>query len=163
VSEDPCIFEPATYGNSTSREEMDAAIKAIIIPHLRELGFKGSAPHFRRDRDGACDVLTFDFFKAGGNFCIEIGRIVSGGFISHGRQIEPKGYKTSYIKPSERHRLGSVLTANYGDHWFDFGDRDPADVAHWVLGELARPGLWNFISSLEPHQGHELGWVIGSG
>ncbi|WP_392396490.1 DUF4304 domain-containing protein, partial [Paraburkholderia caledonica] len=34
-----------------SRDEMNSALKARFVPALRQLGFKGSLPHFRRQRD----------------------------------------------------------------------------------------------------------------
>lgn len=34
--------------SSNERKKMDAALKQVVIPILREQGFKGSLPHFRR-------------------------------------------------------------------------------------------------------------------
>ena len=34
-----------------SRDEMNRALNARFVPALRQLGFKGALPHFRRRRD----------------------------------------------------------------------------------------------------------------
>jgi hypothetical protein len=41
-----------------SREAMDAALKETFVPALRERGFKGSLPHFRRLLSDRIDLLA---------------------------------------------------------------------------------------------------------
>lgn len=132
---------------ATTRDEMDVAIKAIILPHLRAAGFKGSLPNLYRPRGEAVDVLAFQFYSAGGAFVVELGRVAPGGFDFHGKHIPAAKAKTSYHR--ERHRLGSELRVNYGDHWFAFANRDPADVAHEVCSELDRAELWALVDELQ--------------
>ena len=129
-----------------TREEMDAALKEIVLPHLRSLGFKGSLPHLHRLRGAAADLLTFQFRSDGGAFVIELGRVAAGGFNFHGRHIPLKQSKTSYL--AERHRLGSELRVNYGDHWFELRSGAALAVAHQVCAELDRPELWDFIDTM---------------
>lgn len=126
---------------ATTRQEMDAAIKAIVVPHLRGMGFKGSAPHFHRRRGGAVDLLTIQFFSAGGRLTVEIGRVAEGGFDFHGRHIPLAKANVRYLE--HRHRLGAPLTG--GDHWFVFEDRDPNDVAQAIVAALDRPEPWALI------------------
>ena len=130
----------------TAREDMDDALKAIVLPHLRSLGFKGSLPHLHRVRGEAADLLTFQFRSAGGSFVVEIGRVAAAGFDFHGRHIALKQARSSYL--AARHRLGSELRANYGDHWFDFAETDPETVAAQVCAELDRAELWAFVDTL---------------
>ncbi|WP_144697743.1 DUF4304 domain-containing protein [Fictibacillus phosphorivorans] len=47
---------------------MDAALKQVVIPILREQGFKGSLPHFRRVNKKNIDLITFQFNRWGGYF-----------------------------------------------------------------------------------------------
>ncbi|KLI62973.1 DUF4304 domain-containing protein [Aurantiacibacter marinus] len=126
---------------------MDAAIRQVVVPHLRALGFKGSLPDFHRPRGEAVDLLTFQFNRNGGAFVVELGRVAAGGFDFHGKHIPAARAKTRYLK--ERHRLGSELRVNYGDHWFAFAIRDPADVAREVCAELDRAELWAFLDELQ--------------
>lgn len=51
---------------------MDSALKAIVVPALRNLGFKGTFPHFYRDIDQHIDLLSFQFRLAGGSFVAEL-------------------------------------------------------------------------------------------
>lgn len=128
-----------------TRDDMDTAFKAIILPHLRAMGFKGSLPHLHRLRDGAADLLSVQFRSAGGSFVIEIGRVATNGFDSYGRHVPLAKAKTSYLNPQHRHRLGAPLSG--GDHWFCFADTDAEAVAHAVIAELGRPEVWQLIDS----------------
>jgi hypothetical protein len=126
-----------------TRDEMDTAFKAIILPQLRAMGFKGSLPHLHRLRDGAADLLSVQFRSAGGSFVIEIGRVAANGFDSYGRHIPLAKAKTAYLNPNHRHRLGAPLSG--GDHWFDFASQPAEAVAHDVLAALDQPDMWAMI------------------
>ena len=129
----------------TTRPEMDAAIKAIVLPHLRAMGFKGSLPNLRRERGGAVDLLCFQFRSVGGSFVVEIGRVAAEGFDFHGRHVPPAKAKVSYVFHGHRHRLGAPLSG--GDHWFAFSHRTPEAVAHEVIAELDRAEVWALVDS----------------
>lgn len=53
-----------------SRDEMNHALKVRFVPGLRQLGFKGSLPHFRRQRESRVDLLTVQFDRHGGGFVV---------------------------------------------------------------------------------------------
>ena len=56
------------------RDEINSELKRNVIPALREVGFKGSMPHFYRiNNDNHVDLLTFQFATGGGSFVVEIG------------------------------------------------------------------------------------------
>jgi len=58
---------------SQRRREIDAALRASVVPKLRELGFRGSYPHFYKDRgNNHLDLLTFQFRLDGSSFIVEI-------------------------------------------------------------------------------------------
>lgn len=126
-----------------TRDEMDAAFKAIILPHVRAMGFKGSLPHLRRLRAGAADLLTVQFASAGGKFVVEIGRVCADGIDFHGRPLPLAKLNTSYLQ--YRHRLGAPLSG--GDHWFDFATNEAEAVAHAVIAELDRADIWQLIDN----------------
>ena len=134
-------------GTGTSRADMDAALKAVVIPHLRGLGFKGSMPHFHRERGEAVDVCSFQYFSGGGSFAVELGRIAPKGFDFHGRHLPPAKAKTSYLK--DRHRLGSPLPPDESrDSWYVFWNKDPEAVAREVREDLDREALWACVDRL---------------
>lgn len=41
------------------RNQMNEAIREIVIPFLRDKGFSGSFPHFRRHSNNKIDLITF--------------------------------------------------------------------------------------------------------
>jgi hypothetical protein len=129
---------------TTTREEMDAAIKSLILPHLRAMGFKGSLPHLRRLRGNAADLIAFQFRSSGGAFVVEIGRVSPDGFDFHGRHIPLAKANVTYL--AHRHRLGAPVSSR-GDHWFTFADRAPQDVARDVIHELERDDVWALVDS----------------
>ncbi len=135
--------DPAIGARHTSRADMDTAIKAIVVPALRAMGFKGSMLRFHRPRGEAVDLLTFQFRSDGAAFVVELGRVAVGGFDFHGRHIPVAEARASYLK--ERHRLGSELRANYGDHWFAFAD---GEAAREVCAELERVEVWAFVDGM---------------
>ncbi|WP_214721947.1 DUF4304 domain-containing protein [Exiguobacterium sp. s192] len=40
-----------TFKSLGDRKKMKTAIKEVIVPELRKHGFKGSYPHFRREKN----------------------------------------------------------------------------------------------------------------
>ncbi len=56
----------------TNRDLMQAALKKQVVPYLRERGFEGAWPHFRRNRAGGVDLISFASDPGGGSFGISI-------------------------------------------------------------------------------------------
>ncbi|MFJ7406290.1 MULTISPECIES: DUF4304 domain-containing protein [unclassified Lysinibacillus] len=65
---------------SHSRLLMIKALKKLVVPYLREHGFKGSFPHFRRQNEEHMDVITFQFNRYGGSFVVEVAICGKDGF-----------------------------------------------------------------------------------
>ncbi len=96
---------------------MDAAIKEITIPFLREQGFRGSFPHFRRIKDDRINLLTYQFNLNSPKFVVEISNCSPKGIsMSWGKDIKPS--KCTAHDMYARLRVGSIK--NNGDYWFDF-------------------------------------------
>jgi hypothetical protein len=122
---------------------MIATLKIIVIPVLRNFGFRGSFPHFRRITDNRIDLLTFQFSRWGGEFVVEIATSPSTGVRMYwGEEIPPNKVTAHHI--SKRHRLGAK-TANI-DYWFKFNDMTAEDeyvsVAKEVLSHLPDAEIW---------------------
>ena len=95
---------------ASGRDEMIKALKIILIPVLREKGFKGSFPHFRRRLENRIDLMSFYFDKYGGGFTVEIGASPSNGYtIKGGPHIPPDKVNTTrhvpmtWLEPYENH------------------------------------------------------------
>src|SRR5208282_3539740 len=56
------------------RDDMISSLKSLFVSALRERGFKGSLPHFRRPTQDRIDLLTIQFDRWGGGFVIEISK-----------------------------------------------------------------------------------------
>jgi hypothetical protein len=100
------------------REMMDNALKKAVVPFLREEGFKGSLPHFRRKNETNIDLITFQFNRWGGSFVIELATCPIEGVTTHwGEQIPPN--KVTAHDVNKRYRLGAKSKDEDGK-WFDF-------------------------------------------
>jgi hypothetical protein len=103
---------------------MDAALKAMRAESLRPRGFTGSMPHLRRRRDDRIELVSIQYFSAGGSFVVEIATCGVEGFTtSWGKTIAPTKVTARDIHPPNRPRLGAA-TFPIGDHWFVFGPRN---------------------------------------
>jgi hypothetical protein len=104
------------------REKMLVAIKERVVPALRDLGFRGSFPHFRRIGSTQMDLLSFQFYSSGGRFVVEIAKCPPGGIVAGwGKEIPPSKLNVTYFR--ERFRLGSDPSTGEVDHWYEFGKR----------------------------------------
>ena len=105
---------------SNDREAMDAALKELVVPVLREKGFKGSLPHFRRVKPDAIDLITFQFDKWGGGFVVEISKCPPDGFtMAWGERISPSKVTAHHLNPDQRKRIQPRDGAGT-DSWFRF-------------------------------------------
>ena len=102
---------------------MDEAIKRVVVTDLRERGFTGSLPHFRR-RDGErISLLSFQHLSSGGSFVVEVATCPPGGHItSWGEHIAPSKVRAIDVN-RPRPRLGNPNFPEQGDHWFAYGPR----------------------------------------
>ena len=101
----------------TDKAGMIAALKEHTLPALRTAGFKGSFPHFHRDRDGFVALINFQFFSAGGSFCVNIGYADPARTNVAYRPDSPaSALRVSHTRVQRR--LGAPKG---GDNWFSFG------------------------------------------
>jgi len=122
-----------------TRNEMLTALRRIVFPRLRELGFKGSSNNFRRCLPDRIDLFTFQFNSYGGSFVIELGQCDAGGYTTDwGEHITPDKLQPAYLDMDHRVRL---LHAYLGtDQWFEYEDANGAEeldrIAQSVLPYL---------------------------
>ena len=121
---------------------MIVVLKGKVVPILREKGFGGSFPHFRRIRSGQIDLMSFQFDKWGGGFVVEISKCGPEGVtMSWGEKIPPKKVTAQHLNPNERLRLGCEGPST--DNWFRY-DRGnaPDTVAQEVVNKLNDAEKW---------------------
>ena len=72
------------------RKQIDKELKAKVVPILRQKGFKGTYPHFRRITEKKIDILAFQFSQWGPQFYVEIAVAPSNGVnLLDGKHIPP--------------------------------------------------------------------------
>ncbi|KZZ84321.1 DUF4304 domain-containing protein [Bacillus sp. SJS] len=134
---------------SIERKTMETALKQLVIPILREQGFKGSLPHFRRINENNIDLITFQFNKWGGSFVIELATCSKEGTIIYGGEKIPPN-KVNAHHMDERYRLGAISSEDDGK-WFDYKnartEEDYTNVTENVL-KLLKTSDDSWISSL---------------
>ena len=75
------------------RKLMGDALRATVIPYLREVGFAGTLPHFRRKRSGRHELLSIMFNKYGGSFYVEAGAMSGERYVELQRHWATAGKK----------------------------------------------------------------------
>ena len=135
------------------RAAMLRALREVLVPLLRERGFKGSLPHFHRILPDRVDYLSVQFHSAGGSFVVEIaGAGPDGKPRGLGADRPVQMLSTFYFV--DRLRLGTDRAARKTDHWYDFGPRSfdpplplrPAD--HYLA--VARQVVLDFERQADP-------------
>ena len=102
------------------RIKIDNALKEILIPFLREKGFKGSLSHFRRQQTDRINLLTFQHSLYDTKFVIELANCPPNGITTHWGKEIPKNKVTAHDM-GYRIRLGSEK--HNTDYWFDYGKK----------------------------------------
>ncbi|OMC81588.1 hypothetical protein BK128_21685 [Viridibacillus sp. FSL H7-0596] len=116
---------------------MVSSLKKIVIPILREKGFKGSFPHFRRIKENKIDLLTFQFDKYGGGFVIEVAVCPPDGVTHDWGKKVPSNKVTA-------HDLYNRLRLNGGE-WFRY-DAPSSDEG---IFDILANGVLNCIPEAE--------------
>jgi len=121
------------------RQEIDKALKEIVVPFLREKGFKGSMPHFRRQQSDRINLLTFQHSLYDTKFVIEIANCPVDGVTTSWKKQIPKNKVTAHDL-GFRMRLGSEK--HNSDYWFDYGKKSLfSNTFNKIAKEIIE--LWN--------------------
>lgn len=121
------------------RQEIDKALKEIVVPFLREKGFKGSMPHFRRQQSDRINLLTFQHSLYDTKFVIEIANCPVDGVTTSWEKQIPKNKVTAHDL-GYRMRLGSEK--HNTDYWFDYGKKSLfSNTYNKIAKEIIE--LWN--------------------
>ena len=102
-----------------------SALKTRFVPALRERGFVGSFPHFRRRLPDRVDYLTVQFYSAGGSFVVEVGRTGPDGFTEGPwKDLPVDKISVGHIFYDRRRLTPRDAHGGWrGGDWFEFGPR----------------------------------------
>ncbi len=129
---------------SDTHANMVAALRRVLTPALRNRGFRGTFPHFRRTSGQQLDLLTAQFSRWGGEFVVEVARCPVGGVtMPWSAYIAPAKVNAHHVV--ERRRLGATGAA--ADHWFRF-ESASTDAAYDGVAAAVLPLL---DSQAEPY------------
>ena len=132
-----------TEGGAASGKAMRQSLQRRVVPALRQRGFTGSLPHFRRITPLKTDLMTFQFDRYGGGFVIEVAEAPPGSLTkSWGKVIAPSRLCALNINPPARRRLrpgsGHAIAS-----WFRYDDGTSIEaVADAVLRHLPQVDAW---------------------
>ena len=131
--------------SSSGRDEMKKNLNEIVVPVLRQLNFKGSFPHFRRQTIERINLLTFQFDRSGGGFVIEIANCKPEGFTtSWGLEIKPNKVTTHDMNKRKRIQSNMNTESSLTEDWFRF------DKKHlFGLGDIYNKVCKNVLSKLD--------------
>jgi hypothetical protein len=121
---------------------MRESLKSIVVPVLREKGFKGSFPHFSRRLQNRIDLLSFQFSLYGPALYVNVGQCGPNGVTyGDGTTYPPNKVRCHHVP------LQTRVSAKGGS--FDFERGELQRVTHSIsstivslLDEQAEP-WWN--------------------
>ena len=123
----------------TPATQMRRALDEVVLRVLREAGFTGKHPHYRRidSRSQTIDLVSFQTDKWGGGFLIELARCPAKNIRDWaGRRISSRRVTAQHFL--ERTRLPKAINRR-GWYRYDQGDAEDRfeKIAMGVLAHLA--------------------------
>jgi len=122
-----------------AHDRMLCALKELVIPKLREAGFRGSFPHFRCKRQKQWDLITFQIHQGNGWLAVNVGYCDAAGFTNiRGKHVSAEKVRADDLPPQQWIRLGSH-PPQIADHWFEYESEEHAaceGVASRILSLL---------------------------
>jgi len=115
------------------RKLMDNALKEQFVPKLKQVGFKGSYPQFRRFNNKSIDIIGIQFSQWGAQFYLEIAKAPSDGItLLDGKHFAPKTVK--HYHTGNRFRIGDLP--------FDYDNEDINKIAQKAIDSLVEGENW---------------------
>jgi hypothetical protein len=128
------------------KKKIESSLKQITVSYLREIGFKGSFPNFYRDENGFVSLINFQFYSAGGSFCVNVSYAdPDRRNIYIYEDYEPKKLRVSQTREHIR------LKTAPDDDWFVYGETNygvtrgtvkaPDDIATTIIKLLEQQAV----------------------
>jgi len=123
---------------SNSRLLMIKALKKLVVPYLREHGFKGSFPHFRRRNGDDMELIAFQFNRYGGSFVVEVGVCGKDGLTtSWGKEIPANKVSVYDLDYGHRFRLReNIYGTDDAECWFHYEEAKTDEDFNVVASKL---------------------------
>lgn len=95
-------------------------LKSLTVPTIKSLGFFGTFPHFRRNKNDRYEFLSFQFNRYGGSFIIEVGFVAPDKLLEWAKALPFQ--KLNYGNTRAENRLRIQPDNESGDFWFKYND-----------------------------------------
>ena len=98
---------------------MTRELKFFVVPEIKALGFSGIFPHFRREKNGRFEFVSFQFNRHGGSFVLECGFAMLHDLPDFAKKLPFKKLTYGNARPHNRLRIKpDASTAE--DFWFTY-------------------------------------------
>jgi hypothetical protein len=111
---------------------MSTALKAELVPALREFGFVGAFPHFSRESQLRLQLVSVLYHQSGGQFLLEFGALPS----SLNLEEIPLADRLAHVALGARARLQTE-----SGRWFNFARYGSDDGAYRTLARSVSAAL----------------------
>lgn len=133
-----------------TRAEMDAALQKWVVPSIRETGFMGSRPNFRRNCGSHWDLLGFTFHRDGGALIFTLARCTADSIRGPVGHIPPNRATVVDRHPIYRREIGAASDVQ-GDIWYRFGHlHGLVALCRAINNRLADPTIWDGVPAEGP-------------
>jgi hypothetical protein len=104
-----------------SKVEMIKALKDFVAPEIKILGFLGTFPHFRRQKNDRYEFVSFQFNRHGGSFVLECAFIKPTALAGVAKELPFEKLNHSHTPVNHRFRIKSEKGSE-DDSWFSYSE-----------------------------------------
>lgn len=100
---------------------MVKVLKYFVVPEIKALGFSGTFPHFRREKNGKFEFVSFQFNRYGGSFVLECGFSTPHDLPDFAKKLPFEKLTYDYAHPNNRLRI-KPQSSTAEDFWFTYSE-----------------------------------------
>jgi hypothetical protein len=109
-----------------NRREIIEVLDRIVVRSLKQRGFVGRFPHFRRITSDRIDLLSFFFMPKGHGFVFKFGRCGPGGLVKrNGKRVPPEKVTTGDLMLMQLAWISPDTRSNSPEFWFQYQPENP--------------------------------------
>ena len=137
---------------SSKPDEMRAVLKKKVVPVLREMGFKGSFPHFYREREEQTDLFNIQFGMGGVCFYLNIAYAMRDGsnVLPHAKDRPVSKVTYQHVYGQHCRSLGGLESGGRAFFFQDVGVVYPSIMTLASPDELADEAVRLIREEAEP-------------
>jgi hypothetical protein len=136
----------------SANRKMLEALESLAGPVLRERGFVGRFPVFRRTQNGELHILELQFSVYGPAFRLNLGVCSAKGITTKWGEFVPADKVTTGHDVERTYFLDprNITEGKSKEHWFGFSEGNVKQIAQDFLKNLEIAETW-FLTGNAPH------------